>query len=182
MKEQIAEYVFSLCRDIPMAVYEGLLSVLCLGVVVIIVCYGLKRGWRKIAGLILAEYVFVIYFSTVIYRTAADGNGHEFRPFWSYEAIESGKSELLAENLMNVIVFVPVGIILGCTTRSIRWWQVFSVGCLISVSIEALQYFCHRGFTETDDVIHNTLGCILGYMLVKGVRLMLKNIIIKTNK
>ena len=46
MKEQIAEYLISLYKDIPMAVYEGLLSVLCLGVVVVIVCYRLKRGWR----------------------------------------------------------------------------------------------------------------------------------------
>ena len=37
MKEQITEYVISLYRDIPMAVYEGLLSVLCLGTVAIIV-------------------------------------------------------------------------------------------------------------------------------------------------
>ena len=78
MKEQITEYVISLYRDIPMAVYEGLLSVLCLGVVVVIVCYRLKRGWRKIAGLVLVGYVYVIYCSTVLFRTAADGNGHEF--------------------------------------------------------------------------------------------------------
>ena len=113
----------SLYEDIPMAVYEGLLSVLCLGVVIIVVCYGLKRGWRKIAGLILVGYVFVLYCSTVLFRTAADGNGHEFRPFWSYEAIENGRSELLAENLMNVVVFVPVGILLGFMVNGSRFLQ-----------------------------------------------------------
>lgn len=113
MRDQIIEYFESLYKDIPMAMYEGLLSVLCLGVVVIIACYGLKRGWRKIYGLILVEYVFVIYCSTVIFRTVADGNGHEFTPFWSYMAIENGRSELLAENIMNVVVFIPIGILLG---------------------------------------------------------------------
>lgn len=183
MREQIIDYVVSLYRDIPMAVYEGLLSVLCLGVVVIIVCYGLKRGWRKIVGLILVGYVFVIYCSTVIFRTAADGNGHEFTPFWSYEAIENGRSELLVENIMNVVVLIPIGILL-CSLLRVKgaWLITLIVGLGISVSIEALQYFSHRGFAETDDVMHNTLGCILGYMLVKGVRLMFKNIIIKTNK
>lgn len=165
MREQIAEYVVSLYRDIPMAVYEGLLSVLCLGVVVILACYGLKRGWRKIAGLILAEYVFVIYCSTVIFRTAADGNGHDFHPFWSYTAIQEGREELLVENLMNVIVFVPVGVMLGCAFRSMTWWKVLLIGCGISASIEALQFFFHRGFSETDDVMHNTLGCVIGYGL-----------------
>lgn len=154
-----------------MAVYEGLLSVLCLGVVVIIVCYGLKRGWRKIAGLILAEYVFVIYCSTVIYRTAADGNGHEFRPFWSYDAIEYGRPELLAENLMNVIVFVPVGILLGIMFSGARFTVMkkmlitMIIGMCISLSIEAMQYFFQRGFAETDDVMNNTMGCLLGLMI-----------------
>jgi glycopeptide antibiotics resistance protein len=172
MREQIAEYVVSLYKNIPMAVYEGLLSVLCLGVVVIIVCYGLKRGWRKIAGLILVGYVFVIYCSTVLFRTAADGNGHEFRPFWSYDAIENGRSELLAENMMNVIVFVPVGVMLGCAFRSMTWWKVLLIGCGISVSIEAMQYIFHRGFAETDDVMHNTLGCVIGYGLYSLIRML----------
>lgn len=173
MKDQILDYFESLYKDIPMAVYEGLLSVLCLGVVIIFAFYGLKRGWRRIIGLILGEYVFVIYCSTVIYRTEVDGNGHEFKPFWSYEAIENGRSELLVENIMNVVVFVPIGMMLGSLLRVKGSWLIaMMVGMGISLSIEAMQYFFHRGFAETDDVMHNTIGCILGYMLVKGSRFM----------
>ncbi len=191
MKEQILKYFELLYEDIPMAVYEGLLSVLCLGVVVILACYGLKRGWRKIAGLILAEYVFVIYCSTVIFRTAADGNGYEFKPFWSYEAIEDGRSELLAEKLMNVVVFIPIGVLLGFMVHGSRltvtfgsglkvhgaWLITLAVGMGISLSIEAMQYFFHRGFAETDDVFHNTIGCIVGYMLVLSVARLCKSVI-----
>lgn len=159
-----------------MAVYEGLLSVLCLGVVVIIVCYGLKRGWRKIAGLILVGYVFVIYCSTVLFRTAADGNGHELTPFWSYEAIGNGRSELLAENVMNVIVFIPIGMILGLLLRAKGPWLVtLAVGTGISVSIEAMQYVFHRGFAETDDVMHNTMGCLIGVGITSVIGKLLKN-------
>lgn len=178
MKDQILDYFESLYKDIPMAVYEGLLSVLCLGVVVIIACYGLKRGWRKILGLILAEYVFVIFCSTVLFRTAVDRNGHEFKPFWSYEAIENGRSELLVENIMNVVVFVPVGILLGSLLRGKGSWLIaLTVGMGISLSIEAMQYVFHRGFAEVDDVMHNTLGCIVGYMLVLSVARLCKSVI-----
>jgi glycopeptide antibiotics resistance protein len=31
-----------------------------------------------------------------------------------------------------------------------------------------------RGFSEVDDVMHNTIGCIAGYIMVKGSRLMVK--------
>lgn len=37
------------------------------------------------------------------------------------------------------------------------------VGMGISLSIEVMQYFFHRGFAETDDVMHNTTGCLIGY-------------------
>lgn len=171
MKELFGQYLTKLYQDVPQEVYVGLLALFCFGAVIIIACCGLKHGWRKIVGLLLAEYVFVIYCSTVIFRTAADGNGHEFEPFWSYKAIENGRVELLAENMMNVVVFVPVGILLGLTCHNVRWWQVSYICFLISVSIETMQYFLHRGFAETDDVMHNTLGCLIGYGIYSLVKI-----------
>ena len=76
---------------------------------------------------------------------------------------------------MNVVVFVPMGILMGSLLRiKCSWLMLLAVGMGISISIEAMQYFFHRGFAETDDVMHNTIGCILGYMLVKGSRFMVK--------
>ena len=175
MKEQIAEYVISLYRDIPMAVYEELLSVLCLGTVVIIACYGLKRGWRRIAGLVLVEYMFFIYCSTVIYRTVAERFvGYSFTPFWSYNAIKEGRTELLIENIMNVVVFVPVGMLLCMAFKQMTWWKALLIGCGISVTIESLQFFFMRGFSEVDDVMHNTMGCLIGFGIITILRIIFK--------
>ena len=55
-------------------------------------------------------------------------------------------------------------------TKSMTWLMVAIIGCGISVTIEALQFFLHRGFSEVDDVMHNTLGCILGYLILRGFR------------
>ena len=174
MREQIAEYVISLYRDIPMAVYEGLLSVLCLGTVAIIVCYGLKRSLKWIVGLLLVEYIFLIFCSTVIYRKGYEGAGYELSPFWSYTAIQEGRIELFAENIMNVVVFIPVGLLLGIAFKQMAWWKALLIGCSISISIEALQFWLMKGFSEVDDVMHNTTGCILGYILIQGSRFMVK--------
>lgn len=52
------------------------------------------------------------------------------------------------------------------------WWKALLVSCGISVTIESLQFFFMRGFSEVDDVMHNTLGCLIGWCMVKGSRLM----------
>ena len=81
---------------------------------------------------------------------------------------------------MNVVVFVPVGFLLGVriqdssfTIRKASFTirkalLVALMGCGISVTIEALQFFFMRGFSEVDDVMHNTLGCLIGWFMVKG--------------
>ena len=168
MREQILEYWASLYRDIPMAVYEGLLSVLCLGVVAFFSCKGISKGFILTARLLLVEFVTIIYCSTVIFRRGGEVTRYDFHPFWSYAAIQQGREELLAENIMNVVVFVPIGLLLEIGFAKWSWWKVIGIGCLLSVSIEAMQLVFKRGFCEVDDVMHNTLGCILGYILVKG--------------
>ena len=65
---------------------------------------------------------------------------------------------------MNVIVFIPVGMILGSLLRVKGSWAIaLLIGCSISLTIESLQFFFLRGFSEVDDVMHNTIGCMIGY-------------------
>lgn len=159
------EYVELLNRYIPIELYAVLIIVLCLGTVLVIKFFGLRHGWRKIACLVLIEYVILIFCSTVIYRTA-DGIGYNLMPFWSYMSIREGKTELLLENIMNIVTFVIFAILMGLSFRTIKWWQILIMGCLMSLSIEVLQYTLRRGFVEIDDVMHNTLGCLMGVMVV----------------
>lgn len=76
---------------------------------------------------------------------------------------------------MNVIVFIPVGSLLGIAFKQATWWKALLMGCGISVTIEALQFFFMRGFSEVDDVIHNMVGCFIGWLMVKAARIMATN-------
>ena len=172
MKELFVRYIIDLYQDVPTSVYEGLLSVFCLGAVVLIALKGFRKGWRLSVGLLAIEYIVLIYCATVIYRAYSETVGHDFSPFWSYRAIEHGRNDLLVENIMNVVVFVPVGLLLSCVSRRLKWWMVLLIGFGISLSIESLQFAMKRGFSEFDDVFHNTFGCAIGVMIVeifKGV-------------
>lgn len=183
MREQFKQYVISLYQDIPQEVYEGLLSVFCMGLVIFIAWKGLKTGLRYSATLLLFEYIFLLFCSTVFFRTTSELRKYDFHPFWSYKAIQDGRENLLAENIMNVVVFIPIGMILGSLlrvkgswSRSGSWLMVTIIGCGISITIESLQFIFMRGFSEVDDVIHNTVGCVIGF----GIMTILK-IIFKTN-
>ena len=175
---QLREYTLQLIVGIPLPVYEGTASVLCLGVVVLIACKGWKKGLQYAAVMTLICYISLLYCSTLFFRVTKDVREYNFYPFWSYE-----KPELLVENAMNVLVFIPVGMMLGLVSQKTqkaqkRLWRtritrialITGAGLIISISIEAMQYFFHRGFAETDDVMHNTLGCLIGYGLYASIR------------
>ena len=49
--------------------------------------------------------------------------------------------------------------------RGLVWKRVVllaAVGFGVSVSVEVLQYFLLLGLAEVDDLIHNTLGMVIG--------------------
>ena len=164
MVEELRYYVVSLIEDVPYYVYEGLLSVFCIGVVLLLTWKG-KKTWHDIVKLLLTEYVFLIYCSTVIFRDYNPSRGHFFTPFWSYS-----RQDLLAENIMNVIVFIPVGMLLFITQKKkmslLKAWIIAIVsGLVLSVGIESLQFIFKKGYAEVDDLMHNTLGCFIGCTL-----------------
>lgn len=117
MREQFNQYIIFIYQNIPQEVYEGLLSIFCLGAVLFIIWKGFKIGLHYSATLLLLEYIFLLFCSTVIFRTTNETRHFDFHPFWSYKAIQDGREDLLAENIMNVIVFIPIGIILASLLR-----------------------------------------------------------------
>jgi len=175
-REEFKQYILNLYQNVPSEVYEGLLSLLCIGTVGFFVILGWKRGWKKVLDLLLAEYVFLIYYSTVICRKVSEGiTGHNLTLFWSFEAIKNGREDLVAENIMNVVVFVPVGVLTTLVLyNKLKLFKagLFAValGLFISASIETRQFFLKRGFSELDDVFHYTLGCLIGFVIVAIIK------------
>lgn len=94
---------------------------------------------------------------------------HGLHPFWHYEAFSQGRLQLLPELVMNVVVFIPLGFAFCLAFRRIRWWQAALAGMGLSVVIELLQWVFKRGCADIDDVIHNTLGCVMGCCLYLAI-------------
>lgn len=160
LREDYRLYVLSLLDDVPEEVYEGMLSLLCVGLVTLLVVKG-KKAWKGIAILLLAEYIFFIFCFTFLFRDINPESGHCFIPFWSYS-----RQELVVENVMNTVVFLPVGILLFLTRKKsqrFNFVMAILIGLIITLVVEILQLLFKKGFCEVDDLIHNTIGCIIGY-------------------
>jgi glycopeptide antibiotics resistance protein len=153
------EYVLALYNGIPTYAYEMLVSIAVLGIVFSLIWKGGRSG-RYIEGLFYLEYIVLIFFSTAIFRHTHSERQFNFTPFWSYASCDSYE-----EIYMNVLVFIPLGFLLGWTFGKSSVVKTILAGLVISAIVEALQFFIKRGFSEIDDIIHNTLGCFIGYCL-----------------
>lgn len=82
---------------------------------------------------------------------------------------------LLWEILLNVILFIPVGVLARLLGVSLR--PVFIFSLIFSLSIELTQYFTCLGLCEIwDDVMHNTVGGVIGWLACEYMVRRLKNI------
>ena len=59
----------------------------------------------------------------------------------------------------NIFLFIPLGTILS---RLRPKWNTALILVLVSVGIELLQLITARGLLETDDVISNSIGGLIG--------------------
>lgn len=83
------------------------------------------------------------------------------------------KRDLILQIQANILMFVPIGFLLMEIGKRIKrkavrvLYMIMSTlaGFLFSVLIEYMQYRLHRGLCEVDDVIHNTIGTIVGIVL-----------------
>jgi glycopeptide antibiotics resistance protein len=94
-------------------------------------------------------------------------------PF-SEPLILNGKLDL-GELIMNVVIFIPLGIYAGILLK--RWMigkKVFSF-FIISLIIETLQFIFGIGAFDITDIINNTLGGIIGLMIFTGIEKVFKN-------
>ena len=164
---EIQFYATNVASGVPIEIYWGLLGLFGVGLLILIWWQGVKKGLRYGAVLLLAEWVLLVLCAIVIFRETSAERGYNLMPFWSYwdYGEHSYFMEMFGENILNMLLFVPIGFLAGCGLERMTFKKVLFLGGGLSVFIELLQFVFKKGFCETDDVIHNVLGCIIGYGL-----------------
>ena len=85
-------------------------------------------------------------------------------PFdWLWNTYEMGWERMAGQLILNILMFVPVGMLLPVVFRRMRSLGWAALGALgFTVAIETVQYFIGRS-ADIDDVIMNVLGGLIGY-------------------
>jgi glycopeptide antibiotics resistance protein len=114
----------------------------------------------------MASYLFLIVCRTLLLREVNTATRAQLTPFWTYYELAKGDRQtqyLGKEILLNVLMLFPLGILLPCLEY--KFWKTVCIGAGISIGIEVLQLLDHRGLFEFDDIFHNVLGVVIGYLV-----------------
>ncbi|MBD5451392.1 MAG: VanZ family protein [Lachnospiraceae bacterium] len=83
--------------------------------------------------------------------------------------IMNSPAEYIKNTVLNILLFMPLGFLLPVIWSEYRnAKKMVLTGLALSVIIEILQIFTFR-FTDIDDLITNTLGTALGYVIAKMI-------------
>lgn len=118
---------------------------------------------RVVSAVVYVVTVIVILYATVMSRGSSVYE-YYLMPFSLFERAV-GDREVFRSALMNILLFLPLGLTLpyalgGGSKKSVVATLVVSF--LLSVGCEVAQYVFSLGVAETDDVICNTIGTALG--------------------
>ena len=116
---------------------------------------------------IFVIYIVVVLEATIGHRTSAYGNIN-LHLFSSYKnAYNSFSIREWRNIILNILMFVPLGFMMPLLFKKCkRWYITYLIGFGATLFIEILQLISKRGIFELDDIINNTLGCIIGYGIV----------------
>ena len=139
-----------------------------------------KEKKRILVGLYV---LFFLYLCLMIwevfigpYRTYSGEKRYNLYPFktvmeFLLNATKYGFRVIFINLIANIITFIPLGFFITLLFR--RTFKLINIAlcCLFFIiCIEIGQFILNVGVLDVDDIILNTAGCLLGFMIYKVVR------------
>ncbi len=160
--EYIRNYMLDYDMGVPATVIIAISLIICC---IVMVLYRYKINYpyflRQTSFCLFCGYFFFVLCTTIFYREETFEKRYQLYPLWSYTVLYE---RLLAQLILNVLMFIPIGFFVGGALKKKRILDVIGIGLALSFFIELTQLITTRGVFNVDDIIHNVLGCIIGYL------------------
>ena len=135
-----------------------------------------KLGWVLFISY-LVLLVYFLFFAESMGRTQTQEEYSynlklfkEIKRFYNYRN-QVGIEAFVLNVFGNVAAFIPCGFFLPIISRRCkRWYNTILISFLFSLSVELIQLVSKVGSFDVDDLLLNTLGGILGFILYKLIQ------------
>lgn len=88
----------------------------------------------------------------------------EIKRFITYRQ-QLGTFVVAANLLGNILIFVPYGFFVSMAGRTRGFFKTFFFSMFLSLAVETVQLIARVGSFDVDDILLNTIGGVLGYIL-----------------
>lgn len=152
-------------------------ALLCAGAAAAIFLYKTGRIVKRTAvcGFALWLYLLFVLFVTVIGRCPSDTYTVRTTPFAAYrDYLVTDNPDVLRDIVINLLLFVPFAFLcakfIDCISKdrdnTVRTIAItMACGVILTLTVELLQLTLSAGTFDVDDLIHNTIGTMLGITL-----------------
>lgn len=164
----ITKYVLEYDAGIPKSAALGISVITCGAVLLLSVLKPDNPALvRRVSWWMFQAYLLMVLCVTIIFREEKDVSQISMIPIWEYASLNY---KLIAESILNVLLFVPLGFLAGAAIRRKRFLKTVGLCCGISVTIEILQLVLKKGVCNLGDLNNNVAGCIVGcglFLIIK---------------
>lgn len=88
----------------------------------------------------------------------------EIRRFWEYR-YQLGFFAMFTNLFGNVLIFVPFGFFMPMASKYRSFWATLFWSFGLSLGVETFQLFTKVGSFDVDDLLLNTIGGVVGYIV-----------------
>lgn len=132
---------------------------------------------RQIPSILFLEFYMALVYSSTVFTRQTVGTRWMLEPLAGWKAaLMQHSASAMTEGVLNIILFVPIGwLLVTACHRFCKTSRLIFYGFAFSLSIELSQFVFQCGISSVDDLINNTLGCILGILTRRIVQDILEN-------
>ncbi|MBE5883994.1 MAG: VanZ family protein [Lachnospiraceae bacterium] len=166
MTKYIIKDLMSMLRFLPYGLIVGILAT-------VILCAindrRVKKQKKPFAVAAIVSYIMytaIMLIITFWSRENGSSNGIDLELFSTWGINDRNN----AYAIENILLFMPYGFLTAWVFPSMRnLFTCILLGLVSSLGIEYLQMITERGYFQIDDIITNTIGTVLGYVLFRCI-------------
>ena len=151
-----------------------------------------RRQYRRLGKILIVFYIgFVFYFlliSEIYGRTGEMKDYHynlvlfkEIMRFWNYRD-QLGIFSVFANLAGNILIFIPFGFFMPVASEHRNFFVTVMDTFLLSLIIEVIQLLTKVGCFVVDDLLLNTIGGVVGYIIFMISNVIRRNYVKKRRK